>query len=49
MGKPTVLLVMRDPLDASLFPKASIVFKTFSPTPTSIQAVCDQLNEKYLR
>ncbi len=47
MGKPTVLLVMRDPLDASLFPKADLVFKTFSPTPPSIQAVCDQLNEKY--
>ena len=49
MGKPTVLLVMRDPLDASLFPTASLVFKTFSPTPPSIQAVCDQLKEKYSR
>lgn len=45
MGKPTVLLIMRDPLDASLFPTANLVFKTFSPTSPSIQAVCDRLNE----
>lgn len=48
-GKPTVLLVVRDPLDVSLFPAANLVFKTFSPTSPSIQAVCDYLNEKYLK
>jgi len=49
LEKPTVLLVMRDPLDAALFPTANLVFKTFSPSPPSIQAVCDQLKEKYSR
>ncbi len=44
MGKPTVLLIMRDPLDASLFPTAHLIFNTFSPTSPSIQAVCDQLD-----
>jgi beta-N-acetylhexosaminidase len=45
-GKPSVILVMRDPLDASLFPKANLIFNTFSPTPPSIQAVCDRLNKQ---
>jgi hypothetical protein len=48
MGKPTVLLIMRDPLDASLFPTANLVFKTFSPTPPSIQAVYDQLRKYFM-
>jgi beta-N-acetylhexosaminidase len=43
MEKPTVLLVLRDPIDASLFPNASLVFQTFSPTSPSIEAVCEQL------
>jgi beta-N-acetylhexosaminidase len=43
MGKPTILLVMGDPLDASLFPKANLIFKTFSPTPPAIEVVCNQL------
>lgn len=42
-GKPVVLIVTRDPLDASLFPKATCVFTTFSPTAPSIQAICDVL------
>lgn len=42
-GKPVVLLVMRDPLDASLFPAAHLIFNTFSPTALSIQAICNQL------
>lgn len=46
-GKPVILLVMRDPLDAFLFPKANIIFNTFSPTTPSIQAVCNQLKERY--
>jgi beta-N-acetylhexosaminidase len=43
MGKQTILLVTRDPLDASLFPEAPLIFTTFSPTPPSIQSVCYQL------
>jgi beta-N-acetylhexosaminidase len=43
LGKPVILLCVRDPLDASLFPKANLMFNTFSPTSVSIQAVCDQL------
>jgi beta-N-acetylhexosaminidase len=42
-GKPVCLLVTRDPLDATLFPKATCIINTFSPTTPSIQAVCDQL------
>lgn len=38
--KFAVLLVMRDPLDASLFPKADCIFSAFSPTAPSIQAIC---------
>ena len=41
IGKPVVLLVMRDPLDASLFPNAHSIFTTFSPSVPSIQALCD--------
>lgn len=45
-GKPLILLVMRDPLDADLFPKAKLILNTFSPTVVSIQAASDQLSEK---
>ncbi len=43
-GKPMVLLVLRDPLDASLFPKADWIITTFSPTAPSIRAACDYLH-----
>lgn len=42
-GKPVLLVVMRDPLDAALFPKASIIYTTFSQAPSSIQAICKEL------
>ncbi len=42
-GKPFVLVVTRDPLDAKLFSRASVVFTTYSPTAVSLQAVCNQL------
>ncbi len=45
-GKPVVLLVMRDPLDASLFPAAHLIFKTFSPSAPSIQAIYDALTKE---
>lgn len=44
-GKPVVLMPMRDPIDASLFPKAHLIFKTFSPTVPSIQAICNKLEK----
>ena len=47
MGKPLILLSLRDPLDADLFSNANLIFKSFSPTEPSIQAICDQLREKY--
>jgi beta-N-acetylhexosaminidase len=46
-GKPVILLVMRDPLDTFFFPKANLIFNTFSPTAPSIEAVCNQLKERY--
>jgi beta-N-acetylhexosaminidase len=42
-GKPVILMVVRDPLDGTLFQKADVVITTFSPTAPSIQAACDQL------
>jgi len=39
-----VLIALRDPLDASLFPEISLIISTFSPTAPSIQAAADQLN-----
>lgn len=47
LGKPLILLSLRDPLDADLFSDANLVFKSFSPTVPSIQAICDQLKDKY--
>lgn len=43
LGKPTTLIVLRDPLDAALFPKANTIISTFSPTVPSIQAAVVQL------
>ena len=45
-GKPVALLNLRDPLDAALFPSAHLIFKTFSPSAASIQAVCDELSKR---
>ncbi len=44
-GKPVILLALRDPTDAALFPEARVIFTTFSPTAPSIQAVCDLCKE----
>ncbi len=43
LGKPFVLVTLRDPLDATPFPEASLTFNTFSPTSPSIQAVAEAL------
>jgi len=46
MKKPLILLSLRDPLDAALFSSADLLFKSFSPTAPSIQAICDELVKK---
>lgn len=43
IGKPVIILAVRDPQDATLYPKASVIITTFSPTAPSIQAGCDYL------
>jgi len=43
-GKRVVLIVTRDPLDGTLFPKADLIINTYSPTVPSIQAVSTMLN-----
>ncbi len=42
-GKPLILVATRDPMDADLFPGASLIIKTFSPTSISIEAVSECL------
>lgn len=42
-GKPVIFIALRDPVDATLFPEAHMIFTTFSPTLPSIQAVCAAL------
>ncbi|MBA3954831.1 hypothetical protein H0X48_05935 [Candidatus Dependentiae bacterium] len=46
LEKPVVLIVTCNPLDATLFPNASSIVTTFSPTVSSLQAVCNQLKDK---
>lgn len=46
-GKPVILISTRDPLDATVFSDADLVFTSFSPTVPSIQAICDRLVEQY--
>lgn len=48
IGKPVILICTRDSLDATLFPNADLIIRSFSPSVPSIQAVSDQLKEKYL-
>ncbi len=42
--KPMVLISLRDPIDASLFPDIALIISTFSPTAPSIQAAADLLD-----
>ncbi len=46
IGKKTILVVARDPLDEALFHRADLIFTTFSPSLPSLQAVCDELSKK---
>ncbi len=45
-GKPVIMMVLRDSLDAALFPDIQLCMTTFSPTYPSIQAACDQLTKE---
>ncbi len=44
--KLSIVLVLRDPLDASFFPQADWLIQSFSPTAPSIQAIFDQFIKK---
>lgn len=44
-GKPVIVVVARDSLDAGLFPKAHLLLETFSPTAPSFQAAWDRLEQ----
>lgn len=44
--KPIICIALRDPLDASLFPKADLIISTFSPTLPSIQAAYNYLSTR---
>lgn len=43
LNKPLILLVVRDPQDADLFPHAKTIISTYSPTAPSLQAACQLL------
>lgn len=45
LKKPLIVLCLRDPLDASLFSDANLVFTLFDPTVFSIQEVCEKLRK----
>lgn len=47
--KPLAIITLRDPLDATLFPRADLILTTFSPTIPSIQAACECLCEISLK
>jgi beta-N-acetylhexosaminidase len=44
--KPMILISLRDPIDASLFPDIPLIISTFSPTAPSIQAAADLLKRE---
>ncbi len=46
MDKPSIVLVVRDPLDSSLFPQVDLIIQSFSPTLPSMQAMYDRLIKK---
>ena len=43
--KPLILIALRDPLDAELFPTADLTITTFSPTIPSIEAAYEYLKK----
>lgn len=45
--KPVIVVTVRDPLDSILFSDADLIYTSFSPTLPSLQAVSNQLIEKY--
>lgn len=54
LGKPFILIAVRDPIDTSLiteteFQNTHLSIQTFSPILPSIEAACDLLTSKYFR
>lgn len=47
--KPLVIISLGDPLDACLFPEASLILTTFSPTVPSLEAACEKLSDFSLK
>jgi len=45
--KPVILLITRDSVDSTLFPKATLMIHTSNPTAISLQAVADFLKNNY--
>jgi len=45
LAKSSIVLSVRDPLDASLFSDADLLFTSFSPSTPSLQAICNELNQ----
>lgn len=43
--KPTILMVLRDPLDGNLFPESQMIVTTHSPVPHAIEAASQYLLE----
>jgi beta-N-acetylhexosaminidase len=43
--KPFIVIVLRDPLDATLISQNALILNTFSPTVPSIRAACDSLRK----
>ncbi len=46
MNKPSILIVARDPIDASFFPGVPLIFTTYSPSAPSIRSVYDAIIKK---
>lgn len=42
-GKPVILVVLKDPLDASLFSNAALIYTTFSPQLPSLEVIFNKL------
>lgn len=47
IGKPVVLVCLRDAEDADLFPKAKMIMATYSPTTPSVHAACNFILKLY--
>lgn len=46
-GKPVIVLILSDPVDATLFPDAEGLITTYSPTTSSVEVAIDYLCDTY--